>query len=159
MMNYGLWAGVSILLIVSFFKDRTKTLKALKMAGKQFLNLLSALITIVLFLGIIRALVDPMIIGRMIGPESGILGVISGLVVGSVIFIPGFVAFPMAAGFLEIGAGYPQVAGFIAALMGVGFVFIPLERKFFGLRLTILRNLLCFVAAIVFVLAVWGVGL
>lgn len=159
MMNYGLWTMVSILLIASFFKDKAKTKKALKMAAKQFLNLLPTLIGIILLLGMIRSMIDPMVIGRLIGPESGVFGVIAGLLVGSVIFIPGFVAFPMAAGFLEIGAGYPQVAGFIAALMGVGFLFIPIEIKFFGLRLTVLRNLLCLTAAIIFVFAVWGAGL
>lgn len=154
-----LWTTVGALLVVSFVKNREKTRKALKMALKQFLNLLSILIALILFLGMARAMVDPDIIGRLIGPESGVLGVVSGIVVGSVMLIPGFVAFPLAAGFLKIGAGYPQVAGFVAALMGVGISTAPLEIKYFGIRLTVLRNLLCLITAICFVVVIWGVGL
>ena len=159
MTSYGLWGIVSILLIVSFFKDRAKTRRALTIAIVQFTNLLPLLGAMILFLGIVRSMVDPSIIGRLIGPESGVVGVIAGLVVGSIMFLPGFVAFPLAAGFLEIGAGYPQVAGFIASLMGVGVATMPIEIKYFGLRLTFFRNLLCLIAAVVFVAVIWGIGL
>ncbi len=159
MSNYGLWIVVSVLVVGSFFKDRTKTHRALTIAVKQFLNLLPILIAIVLLLGILRSMIDPVVIGRFIGPDSGVLGVVAGLVIGSIMFLPGFVAFPLAAGFLEIGAGYPQVAAFIASLMGVGVITMPMEVRYFGLRLTVLRNLLCFVAAVAFVLVIWGIGL
>ncbi len=154
-----LWIVVAGLLLLSFFKDRAKTKKALMMALKQFSNLLSVLIGLVLFLGMARSLIDPALIGRLIGPESGVLGVAGGLIIGSIMLIPGFVAFPLAAGFLEIGAGYPQVAGFIAALMSVGVSTAPLELKYFGVRLTVLRNLLCLLTAIVFVLVIWWRGI
>ncbi len=158
-MNYGLWGVVLVILIVSIFKDRTKTRQAMKMASKQFLNLLPILSALVLFLGIVRSVIDPAFIHKLIGPESGVLGVIACLTVGSIIFMPGFAAFPMAASFLELGAGYPQVAGFIASLMGVGVATMPIEIKYFGMRLTVLRNLLCLITALVFVAVVWGIGL
>ncbi len=158
-MGYKLWGCVVVLLLVSGYKDRMKTRRALKMAWMQFNNLLPLLIAIVLFLGMMRSVMDPTVIASLIGPESGVLGVISGLVAGSVMFLPGFVAFPLAAGFLKIGAGYPQVAAFISALIGVGVSTAPLEVKYFGLRLTLLRNTLCLVTAVVFVLVVWGIGL
>lgn len=154
-----LWGVVTLLLTVSFFKDRLKTRRALIMAAKQFSNLLSMLIALVLFLGIVRSVIDPGLIGRLIGPESGIFGIVAGLVTGSIMLLPGFVAFPMTAGFLEIGAGYPQIAAFIAALMSVGVSTAPMEIKYFGARLTVLRNLLCLVTAVVFVLVVWRMGL
>lgn len=154
-----LWSVVVVLLILSSFKDRQKTRRALMMAVKQFSNLASLLIALVLFMGMLRVLVDPSLIGRLIGPESGILGVVAGIIIGSIMLIPGFVAFPLAAGFLELGAGYPQVAGFVAALMGVGLSTAPMELKYFGVRLTILRNLLCLVTAVVFVVVIWGMGL
>lgn len=154
-----LWSTVIVLLAVSFLKDRAKTKIALVKAAKQLSVLLPLLVALVIFLGIVRSVVDPVLIGRLIGPESGILGVSAALITGSVMMIPGFVAFPLAAGFLEIGAGYPQVAGFIAALMGVGISTAPIEIKYFGLRLTLLRNFYCLLTAVVFVVIVWGLGL
>lgn len=154
-----IWSIVVLFLTVSFIKDSGKTKTALVKAAKQFSALLPLLSALVIFLGIVRAVVDPVLIGRLIGPESGVLGVSAGLIIGSIIMLPGFIAFPLAAGFLDIGAGYPQIAGFIAALMGVGVSTAPIEIKYFGLRLTLLRNLYCFLTAIVFVAVIWGLGL
>jgi ABC-type multidrug transport system permease subunit len=58
--------------------------------------------------------------------------------------IPGFVAFPTAALLLQGGAGYMQIGAFVSALMMVGIVTLPVEVKYFGKRLAILRNLFAF---------------
>ena len=81
----------------------------------------------------------------MIGSDSGWLGVALAALVGAVTLIPGFVAFPMAAMLLQGGAGYMQIGAFVSALMMVGVVTMPIEIKYFGLKLTIWRNALAFV--------------
>ena len=43
------------------------------------------------------------------------------------------------------GAGYMQIGAFVSALMMVGVVTMPIEIKYFGLKLTIWRNALAFV--------------
>jgi hypothetical protein len=65
-------------------------------------------------------------------------------VFGAITMIPGFIAFPTAALLLEGGAGYMQIAAFISTLMMVGVLTAPMEIKYFGRKVTILRNVAAF---------------
>ena len=52
-----------------------------------------------------------------------------------------------------------QIGAFVSSLMMVGVVTIPVEIKYFGKKLTILRNLLAFLFSfIVAVIISWVVG-
>ena len=64
--------------------------------------------------------------------------------VGSITLIPCFVAFPTVAMLLDNGAGITQIALFISTLMMVGVVAFPVEKKYSGNRLTIMRNVMAF---------------
>jgi len=118
---------------------------ALKKAWKSFDNILPELLSVMLFVGFLLALLNPEVISKIIGSDSGWLGVILAAVVGSVTLIPGFVAFPTAALLLEGGAGYMQIGAFISTLMMVGIITMPVEIKYFGKRATLMRNLLSFI--------------
>lgn len=143
-----------ILLIVSTIKDKKKTKMALKKAYKSFMNLLPALIPLVLFVGISLTLVSPELISRVLGEESGLTGVAIGAALGSIIFMPSFVAFSLGESLLASGAGYPQVAVFVATLMAVGISSMAIEIKYFNKKFTVLRNVMAFFAAIVFTIVV-----
>lgn len=132
------------LLIISFFKNKTKTKMALKKAWKAFENILPEFLVVILFVGFMLAVLNPETISKIIGEKSGFIGVILAAVIGSITLIPGFVAFPTAAVLLSNGAGLMQIAAFISTLMMVGVVTIPIEVKYFGKRSTITRNLLAF---------------
>jgi len=157
MTGYILYGFVCILLVLSFVKDRKKTRQALILAVKQFLSMLPLFIALFLFAGITLAVLDPALVSSLIGEASGLFGVILSLVIGSAAFMPSMVAFAMSGSFLEHGAGYPQVAAFISTLLGVGITTLPMEIKFFGIRVTILRNTQYLLASIVFVIIIWGV--
>ena len=133
-----------VLLLISFMASRKKTLLALKKAWKSFEKILPELIAIMLFVGLLIALLDPGTISALLGDNSGFLGLLIASVVGSITLIPGFVAFPMAAMLLNNGAGITQIALFISTLMMVGVVTFPVERKYFGTKLTVLRNSFAF---------------
>jgi uncharacterized membrane protein YraQ (UPF0718 family) len=107
------------LLILSFFKDRQKTKLALKKAWKSFENILPQFASILIIIGIMLAILSPEIISKMIGKQSGFLGMAIASVIGSITLIPGFVAFPLAAALLKSGAGFMQIAVFISTLMMV----------------------------------------
>jgi len=62
--------------------------------------------------------------------------------------IPGFVAYPMAGMLVKNGVAYPVIAVFMTTLMMVGIVTLPLEKKFFGMKLALTRNALNFVGAL-----------
>jgi len=143
-MNVFLYAITGVFLILSFMKDKAKTKKALKKAWKAFENILPQFLVVIVLVGILLTVMDSAMILRVIGADSGWLGVALAAVVGAITLIPGFVAFPMAAMLLDGGAGYMQIAAFISTLMMVGIVTLPVEIQYFGRRLAIYRNALAF---------------
>lgn len=130
---------------------------AIKKAYKSFMNLMPALLAMVLFVGLLLTYVSPEIISKVLGKESGISGVITGLLIGAVGMMPGFIAFPLGVNLLNSGAGYPQVAAFLGTLMAVGVTTIFLEMTFFNKKTTIYRNLLAFIGSTFFAIIIWMV--
>ena len=102
------YAAAIILLIVSFIKDKAKTKKALIKAWKVFERILPEFLVVVLLVGVLMAALDTETISKIIGADSGWIGVVLAAVVGSITLIPGFIAFPTAALLLQGGAGYMQ---------------------------------------------------
>ena len=150
-MTIGLWAGVGVLFLLSFFKNRQKTKVALVRGFKSLAKISLLLLNIMALVGITLTFIGQDLIRGYLGEGSGLFGIVAGLVIGSVAFLPSFIAFPLGATLLEQGAGLPQIGAFISTLMGVGVISLPMEFRYFGKRLTILRTVLCFVIAIVFV--------
>lgn len=132
------------LLFVSYIKNKKKTKMALKKAWKSFENILPQFLSILLIIGIMLAILSPETISKLIGQQSGWIGMIIAALIGSITLIPGFVAFPLASALLKNGAGFMQIAVFISTLMMVGVVTMPLEIKYFGRKATLLRNGLAF---------------
>lgn len=144
-MNFVLYAIALTLLLLSFLKDKKRTKMALKKAWKAFENILPEFLVVILLVGILMSVINPELISKIIGADSGWFGVLLASVVGSITLIPGFVAFPTAALLLKGGAGYMQIGAFISTLMMVGIITIPVEIKYFGKKITYLRNLLAFI--------------
>jgi len=143
--SYLLYGITIALLFFSFFKDRKKTRMALKKGWKAFDNILPEFLVVMLFVGVMLAVLDPQTISKFIGKNSGWAGVVLAALVGSVTLIPGFVAFPMADLLIQAGAGFMQIGAFISTLMMVGIITMPVEIKYFGKKMTIYRNLMAFI--------------
>ncbi|MGB6128125.1 MAG: hypothetical protein WBG30_05190 [Psychrilyobacter sp.] len=148
-MNFILYIITIFLLILSYFKDKKKTMKALKKALKAFENILPQFLGVIVLVGILLAVFNPEIISGLIGNRSGWLGVLIAGIIGAITLIPVFVAFPTAAMLVENGAGYMQIAAFISTLMMVGVITLPVEIKYFGKRFAIVRNSIAFVFSFV----------
>lgn len=146
-----------ILLIVSLMKDRNKTKKAIKKGWMSFINIMPVLVPLFLIVGIVLSILTPTMISQILGEDSGVIGIMLGMLVGAFAFMPPFVTFPLGAQLLENGAGYPQVAAFVTTLMGVGLVYWAAEIKYFGNRAVVLRNSLAFIGAGIVAFVVWGV--
>jgi uncharacterized membrane protein YraQ (UPF0718 family) len=142
------------LLILSFFKDKKKTKMALVKAWKSFENILPQFLSILIIIGILLAALSPETISKLIGKQSGWLGMLIASILGSITLIPGFVAFPLASALLQNGAGFMQIAVFISTLMMVGIVTMPVEMKYFGKKATILRNVFAFAFSYAVALAI-----
>lgn len=157
MFTYLLYGAAGIGLLVSFLKDRKKTKQALKKAWKSFENILPQFLSVLLLIGLMLSVLTPEMISKVMGTESGALGMAIAALIGSVTLIPGFVAFPLAASLLQAGAGYGQIAMFVTTLMMVGFVTLPVEQKYFGKTTAIKRNLLGLGYAIVSSFIIGGI--
>lgn len=144
MDSYILYGITIVLLALSFFKDRKRTRMALKKGWKAFDNILPEFLVVMLFVGVMLAVLDPQTISKFIGKNSGWAGVVFAALVGSVTLIPGFIAFPTASLLIQAGAGLMQIGAFISTLMMVGIITMPVEIKYFGKKMTIYRNLMAF---------------
>lgn len=144
-MNAILYGVTLALLAVSALRDRKKTKMALLKAWKSLENILPQFLGIIILIGLILAVFSPDMVVRSIGADSGWVGVILAALAGSITLMPPYISFPMAAMLLENGAGYMQIAAFISTLMMVGVATAPIEMKYFGKRLTFLRNFSAFV--------------
>ena len=144
-----LYGAAAIGVFVSFMKDRSKTKLALKKAWKSFENILPFVLTVLLLIGFILTLLDEQAISKLLGADSVILGLVIATVIGCITWIPGFVAFPLAASMVAAGAGYAQIAVFISTLMMVGIATLPLEIQYFGKRIAAKRNILSLIFAII----------
>lgn len=136
-------------LAVSAYKNKKKTKMALKKAWKSFENILPQFLAIILLIGMMLSILDAQTISKLLGSESGVLGVLMAAFIGAITLIPGFVAFPLAAALMESGAGVTQIAAFVSTLMMVGVVTLPVEMKTFGKKVTLMRNLSAFVFSLV----------
>jgi len=130
--------------MVSGKRDKKKTKMALKKAWKSFENILPQFLTILAFLGMVLALLSPDVISHLLGQKAGWQGMIIASIIGSITLMPAFIAFPIAAMLLKNGAGLAQIAVFVSTLMMVGIVTLPLEMKYFGKKISIMRNIFAY---------------
>lgn len=149
MFNIGLYILTLVLLLVSLIKSHEKTLLATKKAWKSFENILPLLLSILFVIGIMLAVLSPQVISKIMGRQSGILGLILAALIGSCTVIPGFVTFPLAATLLKNGAGITQITMLISTSVMVGVITIPIEAKYWGKRATYIRNSLALVFSFV----------
>ncbi len=146
-----------VLLIASLIASKEKTVKGIKKGYKAFMKLMPILLPLFLFIGIMLAVVTPEFISSILGDESGIVGMLFALIVGSITFMPAFVSYPLGAQLIENGAGIAQVAAFLATLMSVGIVYYAAESKLFSKKAAIYRNVISFIGALLIILVVWMV--
>jgi len=149
-----LYGVAAVALAISFVADKNRTRNAVRKAVQSFLNVLPEFAAVLGLVGLMLTFISPATIGRLFGAGSGPFGFLVASLVGSITLIPGFVAFPLAATLLNQGAGVAQVAVFVSTLMMVGFVTLPLERKYFGKRAALLRNGLAYVYSVVVALII-----
>ncbi len=152
--SYILYIGVTILFIVAYLHDKNKAIKALKKGYKSFMKLMPSLLPIMLLMGILLVLVNKESIELVVGEDTGIVGVLLSGILGSIMFMPSFVAFTFGKGLLDAGAGLPQIAALVSGLMSVGIVSITIETAYFGKKFTILRNIFAFVLVLIFALVI-----
>jgi len=152
-MQY-LYPAALILLIISALANKKKTIKALSSAAKKFLNILPSFLTMIALLGIFTLIIPIESVGDILSQHTNWLGLLIALFVGSIVFVPGFIAYPLSAVLLQKGVPYYIIAGFTTCLMLVGFASLPVEITYFGKKIAITRNIAGFIIALIISLIV-----
>lgn len=151
-----IWILTIILTIFSFFKNKEKTLGALRISLNAFKKLAPAILGMVLLVGLILAIFPKESLVPIFN-HKGFYGFFLVSLIGAIVTIPGPIAFPLAGALLQMGANQELLASFITTLTMVGIASSPLEISYFGKRFTMLRQGLSFIAAIAIGLIMRGV--
>lgn len=135
--------------IISLIADRGKTIMAFKVAARMFLNILPAFLIMLVLISIVLFLLPDEVISAYLGGDSKFVSLLLASLVGSITVMPGFVAFPLCGILLGEGVLYMVLSAFSTTLMMVGVLSYPVERQFFGAKVTVMRNMISFLIALV----------
>ena len=150
---YFLYIIAGLAVLISFIVNREKTLKALKIAARRFINILPAFLVMLILVSIILFLVPDEVISSYLGIDNRLVGVFWASLFGSITLMPGFIAYPLCGILLKQGVPYMVLAAFATTLMMVGVLTYPIEKEYFGIKVTIVRNVISlFIALIVAVM-------
>jgi uncharacterized membrane protein YraQ (UPF0718 family) len=138
------------LLLVSFFKDKGKTREVLKVVYKTTLTVFPVLFMIFILMGTISVFVSKETIAHWLGSGSGVWGILIGELVGAFALVQPAAVFPFSGMLLNKGASYATIFAFVSTAILIGVSTLPAEIKFFGKRITIVRNLLTFFVVFIF---------
>ncbi len=146
---YILFIVTGTLLGLSFFMDREKTLKAMKIALKKFLKIVPAFLSMLILISLLLFFVPDSKLALYLGNNGRISTMLFAVILGSIAFMPGFIAFPLCGILLQKGSPYMVLSAFSTTLMMVGIVSFPIEKKYFGGKISAIRNLIGMLTAII----------
>jgi len=135
-------------IIISIIVDRNKTIMAFKIATRMFLNILPAFLIMLVLVSFVLFLLPDEVISTYLGGDNKLASLLFASVVGSITIMPGFVAFPLCGILLEKGVLYMVLSAFTTTLMMVGVLSYPIEKQYFGAKVTIIRNIISFLIAL-----------
>jgi len=138
----------ALCLIASLIASRQKTWMGIKKGISMFIKLLPVLLLMLALVSIVLFLIPNETLVKNMGEGSGVRGWITAALLGSVALIPGFIAYPLCGILINNGVAYSVIAVFITTLMMTGFLTLPVEVKFFGWKVSVIRNLVSLAAAL-----------
>ncbi len=139
----------AFLTLVSFIFDKKKTWKGIKKGAKQFINILPTLLSVIILISVVLYFISDDVLTEYLGSGAGITAYFSAGLIGAVAILPGFIAYPLAGILVKSGVSLSVIAVFITTLKMVGIMTIPIERRYFGLKVALIRNILSFAGALV----------
>jgi uncharacterized membrane protein YraQ (UPF0718 family) len=153
-MEQIVFPGIAVLaLVVSVFADRSKTRGAIRVAWKRFVTILPVFLTMIAGASLVLSLIPQEVYSRYLSSNHPAVGAIAAGALGSVSVMPGFVAFPLAAMLMTRGVARLTLSLFTTTLMMVGVVTLPIEMRYLGRRVALLRNAFALLVAIIVALA------
>lgn len=129
----------AVLLYVGYSRGKGEHLAGLKAAFSILLQILPMLILAFIVAGMVQVLLPKELIGKWIGADSGMRGILLGTLAGGM--TPGgpYVSLPLVAGFFSAGAGIGTMVAYITAWSTYAVARLPLEVGILGWRFTLIR--------------------
>lgn len=146
------WVIAIVLFVISLIKYKKKTIESMKKSKGMMGSMLSDVIAIIFLIGLILALIPPATIISLLGSSNVSIAVFISALIGSITLIPAIVAFPLVGSLVNVGASIIPATSFLTTLTMVGVATFPLEKKEFGLKFALTRNILSFCFAIIIAL-------
>lgn len=146
---YYLYMLTGLALLIFFITNREKSSMAIKIAVKRFLNILPPFLIMLVLVSVILFLVPDKVILNYLGIKNKFVGLIFASVLGSITLMPGFIAFPLCGILLKKGVLYMVLSAFTTTLMMVGILTFPIEKEYFGVKVTAIRNVISFFITII----------
>jgi uncharacterized membrane protein YraQ (UPF0718 family) len=146
---YYTYTITGLILLISFIINKQKTIKAIKISFIKFKKIFPTFITMLIFVSIILFLFPDEVISNYLGNSSKFISVLLASFIGSITLMPGFVAFPLSGILLTKGVPYMVLSAFTTTLMMVGIITFPLEKEYFGVKVTVIRNTISFFIALI----------
>ncbi len=143
-----LYIITAVSLLISLLCDRRKTGKALIGAVKKMRNILIPFLNMLIFVSVVLFAVPDEMIAKYLSHSDHFTGIITASLLGSITLMPGFIAFPLCGILLEKQVDYSVLSAFSTTLMMVGIVTFPIEKKYFGTKITLMRNGISFAIAL-----------
>ena len=146
---YYLYIATVFAPFLSFIVNRKKTYKAVTIATRRFVAIVPAFVSMLICVSIVLFIIPDTLISHYLGRNNAYIGVLLASFFGSITLMPGFIAFPLCGILLKKGVLYMVLSAFSTTVMMVGVLTYPIEKEYFGVRLTVLRNVMSFFIALV----------
>lgn len=137
---------IAIAIILAIFNP-AKVGSALFSATKTYLNLFIVIVAIALLSSFIVVTIPKQAIGKIIGKQSGVKGILIGATFGTLMIGPAYMFFPFFKELREKEAGANIIATTIGA-WAIKVAWIPFAITVLGWKFTLLFNALIFVFSI-----------
>lgn len=144
-----IWVITAIMLVVSFIKDKGKTKTALHKALMMGKGMALSMLGVIFAIGFVLALLPPEQIADYVSRQNTFLATIVSAAFGTITLIPAFIAFPLIGTLSSAGVGIMPSVAFLTTLTMVGVATFPLEKREFGGKFALTRNVLSFIFAII----------
>ena len=130
-----------VLMILSFFSESILT-KTINTASSNILQMLSVLPTVMILLGLIDVWIPREQLMKYMGNNSGIIGILLAILIGSVAAGPMYAAFPFTAVLIKKGAKFSNIIIFMNAWCLTKISTLLFEISALGYKFTLVRLLI-----------------
>ncbi len=119
--------------------------KAFINSTKSFISTLPMIIAVTGLVGLLQIYITPMMLSNLFG-YSDISDTLVGTFIGAISSGNGAISYVIAQGLQEQGVSIYALGAFVLAWVTLGFVQLPAEASVFGVRFTIIRNILALIS-------------